>query len=301
METSVKTQPQYPIFIPTKGRYESNRTSRALTSINVAHTLVVEPQEARQYANLVGVENLLVTPHRDKGLSFTRNFIWDYARDHGFKRFWTMDDNINNFYRYNRNLKVQVSDGSMLRAIETFTERYLNVPIAGMNYFMFAPRKSGGIQPFTLNTRVYSNMLIDTFATNPRGVPYRNVTYYNDDTDLCIRVLKDGNCTILFNAFLIDKATTMTVKGGNTDDYQGDGRYKMALELQKAHPDITTITRKWGRWQHLVDYRQFKRNKLIRRSGAKVEPGVDNFGMSLVKTSLPRSDKRKSKISRLTR
>ena len=144
-------------------------------------------------------------------------------------------------------------------------------------------------------------MLIHTDARCPRGRPYRNETYYNDDTDLCLRVLKDGLCTILFNAFLIDKSVTMTMKGGNTKDYQGDGRYKMALELKKAHPDVTKITRKWGRWQHQVDYRRFKRNKLIRRSGAKVEPGVDNLGMSLLKRSLPRSAKRKSKISRLTR
>lgn len=51
----------------------------------------------------------------------------------------------------------------------------------------------------------------------------------NEDTDLSFRALKDGYCTILFNAFLCDKAQTMTMKGGNTDElYKDDGRWLMA-------------------------------------------------------------------------
>lgn len=146
---------------------------------------------------------------------------------------------------------------------------------------MFVSRKQPDIEPFTLNTRVYSNMLIETEARDPKGRPYRNECYYNDDTDLCLRVLKDGYCTLLFNAFLIFKETTMTVKGGNTPIYQGDGRLRMAQELQAKHPDVTKITRKWGRWQHHVDYSRFKANRLVRRLDVEVKPGVDDYGMKL--------------------
>ena len=141
---------------------------------------------------------------------------------------------------------------------------------------MFAPRKKKS-PPFILNTRVYSNMLIKT------GIPYRNRATYNDDTDLCLRVLKDGLCTVLFCAFLAKKIATMKVGGGNTPIYQGDGRLKMAQSLQRQHSDIVTITRKWGRWQHQVDYRPFKANKLIKKKGVVIPEGVDNYGMVLVK------------------
>lgn len=114
-------------------------------------------------------------------------------------------------------------------------------------------------------------------------IPYRNRGVYNDDTDLCLQVLKDGWCTALFYAFLIDKLTTMTVKGGNTDIYQGDGRLKMAQELQQRHPDVTTITWKWGRWQHQVDYRPFKSNRPILRPGVVIPDGPNNYGMVLKK------------------
>ena len=177
--------------------------------------------------------------------------------------------------------KLRVADGTFLRSIEDFVERYENVPVAGCNYFMFVDRKSGNIPPITINTRVYSNMLIDTNASDSTGRPFRNEGFYNDDTDLCLRILKDGQCIILFNCFLVDKETTTKVKGGMTPHYQGDGRYKMAKELADKHPDCVTITEKWGRPQHQVNYSAFKKNKLRLKPGVIIPEGVDNYGMTL--------------------
>lgn len=243
---------------------------------------VVEPQQFDDYAAVIGEQNILVLPHQDKGLVVTRNWIWDHALESGAYRFWTFDDNITEFYRLTGNIKYRCTSGTFLYAIEDFVERYENVPIAGMQYELFAPRMKGW-KPFIPNTRVYSNMLILTDVRDPNGKPYRNEGFYNDDTDLCLRILKDGWCTMLFCAFLANKKATMTVKGGMTPHYQGDGRLKMAQELQAKHPDVVTITRKWGRWQHQVDYRPFKGNRLKLKPGVVVPQGVNNYGMKLVK------------------
>lgn len=272
--------PRYPVYVPTKGRWESRLTIKALTRIGVPFRAVVEPQEFDAYAAVVGEDNLLVLPHRDRGLVVTRNWIWDHALASGTPRFWTIDDNIKGFYRFNRNLKVPVRDGAIFAAAEDFVERYANVPVAGFQYFMFVKRKTI-LPPFLVNTRVYSNMLIEADARDPRGKPYRNEGFYNDDTDLCLRMLKDGYCTILFNAFLAEKSVTMSVPGGMTPHYQDDGRWKMAEELRRKHPDVTKITRKWGRWQHQVDYRPFKGNKLIRKPGVAIDPAPNEYGMTL--------------------
>lgn len=280
--------PRYPVYVPTKGRWETCLTMKALDRIGVPYRAVVEEHQYKKYARVLGKDKILVQPRHDKGLVVTRNWIWDHAAASGVHRFWTMDDNIEGFYRLHQNIKTPVHDGTMLRAMEDFVERYENVPVAGMNYFMFASRKSV-VPPYTLNTRVYSNMLILTGAKDPKGKLYRNEGFYNDDTDLCLRMLKDGFCTVLFNAFLIMKSTTMTVKGGMTPHYQGDGRLKMAKELKEKHPDVTTITRKWGRWQHHVDYRRFKRhNKLIAKQDPATLPEVDNFGMYLEVDAVPK-------------
>jgi len=127
-----------------------------------------------------------------------------------------------------------------------------------------------------LNTRVYSNLLIRN------DLPYRWRGRYNEDTDLCIRALKDGWCTILFNAFLADKVATMAMKGGNTDElYKEDGRLKMAQSLVDQHPDVARVSFKWGRPQHHVDYSKFKKNKLKLKPGLEIPEGINEYGLVL--------------------
>lgn len=279
---------KYPIFIPTKGRYEKPLTINTFKKINVPFNIVIEEQEYNNYSKIVDSKNIIVLPHKNKGLTVTRNWLWDYAESKGFKRFWTFDDNIDGIYRLNHNLKVPVGDGTVLKLIENFTDRYKNLHLCGMNYFMFASRKSGAIKPFTLNTRVYSNMLINTFAKDSNGNKFRNNTFYNDDTDLCLRILKDKLPIVLFNAFLIGKAQTMTIKGGMTEYYKSEecnGRKTFAEELVKAHPDVAKLTWKFKRWHHEVNYKPFKKNKLIRVDNYNdiVKDQVNNYGMKLIK------------------
>lgn len=276
--------PRYPVFIPTKGRADSRMTIRMFDRLGVPYTIFIEAQEYDLYAPHVRADRIHVVPHRDQGLTVTRNYIWDYATTQGHEWFWTFDDNINGIYRFNHNLKTPCADGTLLAVIEAFVSRYENLAIAGMNYFMFVKRKYV-IPPYILNTRVYSNMLIRTNAPSRSGLPYRNVTFYNDDTDLCLRVLKDGWCTVLFNAFLIEKQTTMSVSGGMTDYYEKtDKRLEFVQELQAAHSDVVRLTEKWGRWHHHVDYSGFKQ-QLRRHPGVVIPDRVNNFGMVLEERS----------------
>jgi len=270
--------PRYPIYIVSKGRWESRLTARALERIKVPYHIVVEPQELKAYAKVIDQKKILVLPFSNlgKGSIPARNWIWQHAFASGAERHWILDDNIRGFYRLNDNLKVEVQSGSTFRAAEDFADRYSNVGLAGMNYFMFAPRKSPSINPFTLNTRIYSCILIRN------DLPYRWRGRYNEDTDLSLRVLKAGLCTVLFNTFLIDKVQTMTMAGGNTDElYQGDGRLRMAKSLQKQHGNLVEIKKKWGRWQHSINYRPFAKNRLKLKEGVSISSERDNYGMEL--------------------
>lgn len=127
-----------------------------------------------------------------------------------------------------------------------------------------------------MNTRIYSCILIKN------DLPYRWRGRYNEDTDLSLRALKDGWCTVLFAAFLAEKLTTMTMSGGNTDElYKDDGRLKMAESLVEQHPDVATVSWKFNRYQHHVDYRPFGKNELKLKPGVVVPDVVNNFGMKL--------------------
>lgn len=142
--------------------------------------------------------------------------------------------------------KLPCRSGVAFRAAEDFVDRYQNVAVAGFNYYMFAPNRQK-MPPFYLNVHVYSCTLI------LNAIPHRWRGRYNEDTDLCLQVLSDGWCTILFNAFLAWKSTTMTMKGGNTAElYKGDGRLKMARALERAWPGVVETKRRFKRPQHVI-------------------------------------------------
>lgn len=269
--------PKYPVYVISKGRWESRLTVKALQRCKVPFHVVIEPQEYNQYAAVIPRKNILTLPFSNLGLGSipARNWVWNHASGLNAERHWILDDNIRDFYRLNNNLRIRVNGGAIFRAAEDFTDRYTNVYLSGFHYRFFAVAREKR-PPFYLNTRIYSCILIKTHTA------YKWRGRYNEDTDLSLRVLKDGFCTILFNAFLADKMATMTMTGGNTDIlYKDDGRLKMAKSLQEQHPDVTKISWKWGRWQHSVDYSRFERNTLKLKPELVIPERVNNYGMIL--------------------
>ena len=73
------------------------------------------------------------------------------------------------------------------------------------------------------------------------------------------------------------------MKGGNTGEvYEDtDNRREFAESLQKQHPDVATVSWKFGRWHHHVNYKPFKKNRLILREGLVVPQKINNYGMVL--------------------
>ncbi len=274
--------PKYPIYIISKGRWESRLTSKSLEKINVPYHIVIEPQEYDSYASVIDTNKILVLPFSNLGQGSipARNWVWEHSIKMGAEKHWILDDNLENFLRSNMNKRDHVASGTIFKCAEDFVDRYENVALSGFNYEMFVKEYEENIPAFYLNTRVYSCILIRN------DIPYRWRGRYNEDTDLSLRVLKDGWCTILFNAFLCGKVATMLMGGGNTDelykqDGEFDGRLEMAKSLQRQHPDVASVTWKWGRWHHHVNYKPFKENKLIKKEGLVIPKGINNYGMVL--------------------
>lgn len=275
----MSTKPKYPIYVISKGRCNSCLTARELLTIKVPFYLVVEPHESAMYKENYPDAVILETPFKNlnKGSIPVRNFVWEHSVSNGYKRHWVLDDNIEGFHRLNRNIKAKVLDGTIFRCCEDFTDRYKNIAISGMNYYSFCKANTKN-KPVVFNTRVYSCLLI----LNSLQLRWRGL--YNEDTDLCIRLLKQGWCTVLFNAFLIGKVTTMRMKGGNTSEIYAktNNRKEFAESLQKQHPDCVKVVWRYNRWHHQVNYKPFKGNLLIRDTNIVVRKGVDNYGMNLI-------------------
>ena len=283
-----------PVYIVSKGRWESRLTSKALERMGVPYYIVVEAQERDAYAAVIDPTNILVLDSayqrdydtcddlgdvKSKGPGPARNFVWDHSVASGASWHWVMDDNIRYFLRLTQNRKIVVETGSLLRAMEAFAARYENVAMAGPDYKGFADSRAND-PPFITNTRVYSSNLIRNDA------PFRWRGRYNEDTILSLDMLKAGYCTVQFSAFLQEKLTTQTMRGGNTDEfYIHEGTLPKSQMLVREHPDVARLAWRRGRWHHHVDYRRFKANRLIRKPGLVIPEGPNEYGMKLVQVT----------------
>ena len=285
-------------------------TSRSLSRMKVPHYIAIEPQDEEAYEEALDQFDirewvtLLVAPfsnHGD-GPGRARNWCWDHSIELGAKRHWVMDDNLSDFYRLHQNIRIRVESGVCFRIMEDFVDRYTNVKIAGPQYrFFCAPNQK--YPPFVANTRIYSCLLIEN------DCKHRWRGRYNEDTDICLRVLKDGDCTVQFNAFLQGKGATQVLKGGNTEEfyhkelgidpetgeairaedldvkdrYNTQGTVAKSQMLVDMHPDVASLVWRYGRWHHHVNYEPFKKNILKFVDGIDIPKGVNNYGLRLVK------------------
>ena len=294
------SNPQFPLYIPTKKRAESRFTSRALDFMRVAHYLVVEDEDHDDYARsihdwenetgLTSSATIVILDQQykndyelldDLGLTRStgpgpaRNFAWDHSIANGHSWHWVMDDNIKNFLRLNNNLKIKMADGTCFRVMEDFVLRYSNVTMAGPNYRSFASQNSI-MPPYVKNTRIYSCNLIKN------STPFRWRGRYNEDTILSLDMLTAGLCTVQFNAFLQDKMRTQLLGGGNSAEfYFNEGTAPKSRMLKEVYPDYTDLVWKFGREHHHVNYIPFKRNLLKRVDGYKVNQGINDYGMKI--------------------
>lgn len=242
--------------------------------------LVVEPQEHGAYLEHFPRECILTLPFRDRGSVIpARNWIKEHSIKNGDRRHWQLDDNISYAGRRWKGYRIRCDCRTALYAAEQFIDRYQNIAVGGLNYEMFVVPGSP-MPPFALNVHVYSCSLIQN------DIPHTWRGRYNEDTDLCLQVLADKWCTVLFNAFFIKKIRTMLIKGGNTDtlDYKDDGRVKMARALEREWPGVSETKRRFRRPQHVIAYNWRKFDTLLeRKADINIRPGVDEFGMRLVK------------------
>jgi len=279
---------KYPICIPSKGRWDVQTTGKLLDRMGVNYLFFVEDIEYDLYCDHLGRDKVIKLPFNNLGQGSipARNYIWEWAKNNGYSRHWVLDDNIRSFGRVHMTRRLKVRGGGYFRAMEDFVDRYENIVMAGPHEGGFVPIGWVDFPPYLLNTRVYSCILLDT------SLPHRWRGRYNEDTDLSLRLLKDGYCTLVFRALIMNKSATVgsknskPMKGGNTDNVYntGDHRKAFAESLKEQHPDCVEVVWKFNRWHHSVNYSKFIQQP-------KLKPGItpikklNNYGMKLVRSS----------------
>jgi len=251
---------KYPIYIISKGRFNTTLTADNFESNGIDYYIAVEPQEYIQYCNKLGKKRVLKLPFSNLGLGSypARNFCWEHAKNNGFKKYWCFDDNIRGFAKWINGKKTQLKNSiDAIKFVEFYSDKNNN-DISGFEYryFVAKPPKT----PFKNNCHVYSAMLIKT------NLPYKWRLKYNEDIDLCLQVLHNGGSTSSCIYYMTNKtSTTVKMKGGNqTELYKGNAPEKNLLKakmLEAVWPQYAKTVIRFNRHHHLIDWKVFKKKE----------------------------------------
>lgn len=260
---------KFPVYIVSKGRFDNALTAKCFIQDGVDFKIVVEPEEYELYCKNLGEKYILKLPFSNLGLGSypARNFCWEESIKNGHERHWVFDDNIRRFRFFHKGKKIPVNALKAIQFAENFILQFNNVAIGGFNYRYFVPKNIK--QPFFFNTHVYSAMLIKN------NLPFRWRLKYNEDVDLCLQVLHNKYCTVLLNAFMVDKVSTVVkMKGGNqTELYQGNKFEKKILKarsLEEIWPQYCETVIRFNRPHHFVNWKKFFTHPLIRNTEVKL-------------------------------
>ncbi len=272
---------KYPIYVVSKNRSDIGKMhiSHWLSNMHQKHSIIVEKQDVEKYEATYGQSeycNIIELPQTYKdnydvfddnigkkgttGPGPARNFAMEHSKGLGYQWCWVLDDNTEfpGFTRYYRGRRIPCYSAEVFRTLEDFVDRYENIAQAGLNYSKFCIDEAN-YPPFVTNTRIYSFLLLRN------DLPHRWRGRYNEDTDISLRYLKDGYCTVQQNCYLACKVTTQKVKGGNTEEFYAEEGTKAKSEmLVKMHPDVAKLVWKFSRWHHQVDYSGFTQELKIK-------------------------------------
>ena len=264
-----KCQNSYPIYIPSFKRADTMFTVKSLLSLDIDNFyIVIRPidEEIETYTTAMkrldlSIDKLLIVPQtyiddqEEKG-NFNsipqRNYGYQHSIDNNYTHHWCLDDNIKGFFRREKGTKLPfIKTAYPFYFVEQYLQRYSNVYLSSLQYSHLVPA-DGSRSIIIKNSKVYSCILIK----NDNDIMWRGK--YNEDIVLTLDTLSKGRGTMTFQNFLCGKMSTGSMKGGNSNIYDGDGQSKKVDELMGVYPQYTKKIEKYGHPHHQVDYTPFK-------------------------------------------
>lgn len=238
----------YPIFIPSKGRYNNNLTANLFNKYNIDYKLVVEDCEFNQYKDIYGKEKIIKLDDSNYGhVAYVRNYIKKYATTRGFKRCWQIDDDIKGVMKRTKDGMIEVNPLEAIKCVEQITDKFSNIGISGLSSNVFGKLSKNHIE---LNKSVYSFWLLNlklNFMFKPNTM---------EDIDYNLRCLVNSYCTLRFTNYLFKWTKTESQKGGNTEHYAGKGKDVLHINTYMEWSHIVKIKNnrvkvRWNKFKHI--------------------------------------------------
>lgn len=214
-----------PILIPSKGRPSENFLQKVQNS-GLKHVIFIEPQDERIYRISLPKANFEVLPENNKGITFVRNYIKEYAEKKTLKRYWLLDDDLRSF-RECRNGRVITSRmNEILQMAELELTAQPNFILGALDYSKNAWTKKGQV---VKNSYCEVCVLIETKKLKP--FKYRENV--KEDRDMVLQILSSGGNVYRSTRFSFSFVTNGSNAGGLYECYNLGMEETWAKNMEK--------------------------------------------------------------------
>tara|TARA_R110001592_G_scaffold262157_2_gene527189 strand:+ start:1004 stop:1816 length:813 start_codon:yes stop_codon:yes gene_type:complete len=254
----------FPIFIPSKSRSNTCTTAQLLKKYGLPFTLFIYNDDYDDYLLKFHKDNLFIVPDYVKGITAKRQFMLDYARSNNYEWFFMIDDDIQKIYvRPVGVIGKSLTPLTIKEFVETiykfikFIESknpYHSIYEVGFKERAFGIQKS----PVSINTDIGPIHLMN--VKNIENINYDSDMIALEDTDFCVRNIKNNKINIKLNHFIFFAPKSGTNKGGLEDIYNQSGKTKGVIQFKEKYDDLIKIDDTNGE-KYRINWSKFKQGK----------------------------------------
>lgn len=227
-------------FIPTKGRPQT-KTFKLFEEAGIEVRHFIEPQEIDKYP----VPNKVSILENDKGISYVRNFMLDYARKNNHDWVIMCDDDVDHFGIYkNGNIK---KDAKIWYDIKEKADK-LPFEIIGINYRQLAWTEKNNYSINKNFAEVCLLMNVSKIKWN-----YRPEFNLKEDRDFALQTIKKGNGILRFNKYFYNCPDVGSNTGGLQNEYRAKKDEESAKKMCNEWHPFVTLKRKGERLDMKTD------------------------------------------------
>jgi len=239
-------------FIPTKGRINTT-TYKLFEQVNIDVKHFIEPNEF----DLYNVPNKVNIQQNNKGISFVRNFMLNYARENNYKWVIFCDDDINCFYRYENGKNVKIS-ASFWHTIKGKAND-LPFELYGINNKQLIWTSKND---YTINKKSVEACVL----MNTKKIKWEYENNTKEDKDFALKTIKYGNGIVKFLKIGFSTPIVGSNKGGLHEDYKQNNDYKWAMSLYKNWRPFTKLYKNNKKVDVKIDFKKFANslNKIVK-------------------------------------
>lgn len=198
--------------------------------------------------NSYDVPNKINIEQNERGITYCRNYMLDFARRNDIQFFACCDDDINQFGRVKDGRAVRgVNADDLIQPFVLFKKS--GAALAGINLRQFAWSEKKSI-------RVNAGKVVTCAFLNMGLISWRYREDTKEDLDFTMQCLNNRQNFLFFAKTFFNAPAIGTNSGGLHSSYIANVDARWALAMQRDWPEYVKIITQYGRTDVRVDYKK---------------------------------------------